>query len=229
MCQDIQQVSFYCGHQAKYWWGRSRFCLFAAGAGAEAAFHTTYIRFEQSNDICPKCITTKEVRSRGLVLPRGDFQKLVALEYKKTSDWYQETQAAKYVSDSQDTLSKLSKEDIAGLELQIRQNVAANLAKESFRAGSKVVLLRHLTMLPEVFDKKELVLFFASRYFENNKSRKLEGEYRKLSDIVRKARLERTFKTGFNMREPLPIGAPKAASPEVEEVGQALGDVKISN
>lgn len=73
--------------------------------------------------------------------------------------------------------------------------------------GGKVTLLRTITLLPDVFDHKDLVTFFASRYFggKNRVSKFEDWERRKLFGIVKHARLERTFRAGLNLTEPVPL------------------------
>ncbi|KAI8951748.1 hypothetical protein F4801DRAFT_578064 [Xylaria longipes] len=235
MCQDIQQVTFFCGHQNKFWWGKSRFCLFK-GEGA-SRFHTTYLAFARNNENCPRCQIVEYIKQQGKLLKRSEFKQMVEDRYEKTADFRQEQQAKKWESLSRKAHSELTGERIDDLELQIKESVAYYLYKDNCTPGSKVVLLRTLTTLPESFDVQELVRFFASRYFsEDNKERKLrEWERTKLFSIARHARLDRTFKDGLNLKEPLPLPtrqgitdpalAMKSAQEKIEE---GLANMAIS-
>ncbi|KAI0185610.1 hypothetical protein EV127DRAFT_412048 [Xylaria flabelliformis] len=205
MCQDIQQVTFFCGHQMKFWWGKSRFCLFA-GEGADR-FHTTYCSFERSNENCPRCQIVGRVKQQGALLKRSEFRKTVEDRYAKTKDCKEEQQAKKWESLSQKALSELTKERIHDLELQIQKSVVFYLSKDNFAPNSKIALLRTLIRLPDLFNIQELVRFFASRYFsEKNSDRTLQDwERKKLLSIAHHARLDRTFKDGLNREQPLPL------------------------
>ncbi|KAH8161620.1 hypothetical protein CIB48_g6624 [Xylaria polymorpha] len=174
MCQDIQQVTFFCGHQTKFWWGKSRFCLFTGDRATR--FHTTYLQFDRNEENCARCQVT------------------------------QRTGGKKWESLSQKARSELTAEKIAELELQIKETVAYYLYKDNCTPNSRVILLRTLTSLPDIFNVQELVRFFASRYFgEDNKERKLlDWERKKLFSVAHHARLDRTFKAGLNL-EPLPL------------------------
>ncbi|KAI0545178.1 hypothetical protein F4679DRAFT_588800 [Xylaria curta] len=205
MCQDIQQVTFFCGHQMKFWWGKSRFCLFT-GEGI-GRFHTTYLFFQRSNDNCPRCQIVERVKQQGRLLKRSEFRQTVEDVYAKTKDSKEEQQAKKWESLSQEALSELTAERIVDLELQIKESVVYFMSKDNFASKSKIILLRTLTRLPETFNIQELVRFFASRYFnKNNKERNLEDwERKQLFSIAHHVRLDRTFKDGLNMKEPLPL------------------------
>ncbi|KAI0449136.1 hypothetical protein F5B21DRAFT_495260 [Xylaria acuta] len=204
MCQDIQQVTFFCGHQIKFWWGKSRFCLFT-GEGA-SRFHTTYLDFARNDENCPRCQVVEHIKQQGKVLKRFEFRQMVEDGYAKTQDSREEEQAKKWESLSQKACSELTAERIADLEIQIKERVAFYLYKDNCTPNSKVALLRTLTTLPGVFNIQELVRFFASRYFsEDDTEKKLQDwERKKLFSIARRARLDRTFKAGLSMKEPLP-------------------------
>ncbi|KAI1743108.1 hypothetical protein F4680DRAFT_445577 [Xylaria scruposa] len=204
MCQDIQQVTFFCGHQMKFWWGKSRFCLFT-GEGTDR-FHTTYLFFERSDDSCPRCKIVERVKQQDKLLKRSEFRKTVEDIYAKTKDMKEEQQAKKWESLSQKALSELTTERIVDLELQIKESVVYYMSQEKFAPKSKIVLLRTLTRLPGTFNIQELVRFFASWYFNNNKDRNLQDwERKQLFTIAHHVRLDRTFKDGLNMKEPLPL------------------------
>ncbi|KAI1750287.1 hypothetical protein F4782DRAFT_509877 [Xylaria castorea] len=209
MCQDIQQVTFFCGHQTKFWWGKSRFCLFT-GEGA-SRFHTTYLSFARNDENCPRCLIVERIKQQGKLLKRSEFRQTVEDKYGKTQDSEEEQQARKWESSSQKARSELTAGEIADLELQIKENIAYYLDKNHCTPNSKTILLRTLTRLPEIFNIQELVRFFASRYFsENNKERKLQDwERKKLFNIAHHARLDRTLKAGLSLKEPLPLPARK--------------------
>ncbi|KAI3333703.1 hypothetical protein F4824DRAFT_470525 [Ustulina deusta] len=205
MCQDIQKVTFFCGHQMNFWWGKSRFCLFT-GAGA-ARFHTTYVSFERNEEKCPRCKIGKQIRQQGKAVKRAEFRQAVEEEYAKTPDAYQEETARKWESRAATACSDLTAARIAELQLQIKESVVFFLEMRRVRTGGKIALLRAIVGLPEVFDRQALVTFFASRYFAvGDEDRKLQDwERTKLFGIARHAGVARTFKAGLNLKEPVPL------------------------
>ncbi|KAJ8123204.1 hypothetical protein ONZ43_g786 [Nemania bipapillata] len=209
MCQDIQGVTFFCGHQISFWWGKSRFCLFT-GEGKDR-FHTTYTSFERSNEKCPRCKIAdrmkEQMKAQGKVIKGAEFRQLLDKRYSKTADSREEQSAKYWESLAAKDRSELTADRIADLQLQIMEQIVFYLRKPNITPGAKTILLRTITMLPDVFDRQKLVTFFASRYFrEDDVLRQFQDwERRKLFSIVRHARLDRTFKAGLNLETPIPL------------------------
>ncbi|KAJ2995867.1 hypothetical protein NUW58_g1154 [Xylaria curta] len=205
MCQDIQKVTFFCGHQVSFWWGKSRFCLFY-GHGP-SRFHTTYVSFVQSSDYCPRCKIGQLIKEEGKSMKSFEFRKEVESLYDVTVDSRQEQEARKWDSLAQKARSELTAAKIADLQLQIMERIIFYLSKGNITPGAKIALFRTITNLPDVFNRQELDTFFASRYF-GDKERKLEeSERKKLFTIAYRARLDRTFKAGLSLHEPVPMPA----------------------
>ncbi|KAI1188035.1 hypothetical protein F5B17DRAFT_430009 [Nemania serpens] len=179
MCQDIQKVTFYCGHQ-------SSFCL-TRNAHAARSANISRDRAAKQQRVCLK--------------------QAVENIYAKTQDAREEQQARHWETLAQKALSELTAKKVAELRDQIKERIASYLGKENMSPGGKVTLLRTITLLPDVFDHKDLVTFFASRYFggKNRVSKFEDWERRKLFGIVKHARLERTFRAGLNLTEPVPL------------------------
>lgn len=91
MCQDIQQVTFFCGHQTKFWWGKSRFCLFTGDRATR--FHTTYLQFDRNEENCARCQVTQRIKQQGKQLKRPEFRQMIEDGYAKTPDSQQEQEA----------------------------------------------------------------------------------------------------------------------------------------
>ncbi|KAI1423516.1 hypothetical protein F5Y12DRAFT_716317 [Xylaria sp. FL1777] len=204
MCQDIQKVTFLCGHQVSFWWGKSRFCLFT-GAGAER-FHTTYVSFGRDDEKCPRCKIIEQIKQRGRVMKRHEFRQAVEEEYAKTADSSQEERAKEFESLAQKARNELTAAKISELQLQIEGRIAFYLGKDNVTPGGKTVLLRTIIGLPEVFDRQQLVEFFASRYFKAGEVKTLEDwEKRKLLSIARHARLDTTLRRGLKLANHVPL------------------------
>ncbi|KAI0465888.1 hypothetical protein F4859DRAFT_519689 [Xylaria cf. heliscus] len=236
MCQDIQQVTFFCGHQIKFWYGKSRFCLFTGKATSR--FHTTYLFFDRNEEKCAWCQIVQHFKEEGESLKPSEFRQIVKDRYAETQDSLQEQEAKKWESLSEKAHSELTAERVADLENQIKVRIAFHLSKVNCTPGSKVILLRTLTRLPEIFNRQELVRFFASRYFsEGDKRGRLQGwERKQLFSIAHQARLERTFKAGLNLQEPLPLptrpsgGNPALAIQEQQEkIEEGLAKMAVSS
>ncbi|KAI0389129.1 hypothetical protein F5Y17DRAFT_473320 [Xylariaceae sp. FL0594] len=208
MCQDIQKLTYACGHQVHYWWARSRFCLFTGPASTR--FHLTYLYFEKSDDICPRCHVRADLREKGVVLPPDEYKARIESHIHPETA-YLEAEAARFMADSQKLLEKQTPEQMEELNKQCKDQIAFYLDKPNVTAGAKVVLLRTVTMLPEAFDRRELVLFLGSRYFKvNDNVRQLQDwERKKIFSCVRHAGLEITLKAGMALKTPLPLPAPR--------------------
>ncbi|KAI1145812.1 hypothetical protein F4825DRAFT_473463 [Nemania diffusa] len=205
MCQDIQKVTFHCGHQVSFWWGKSRFCLFTGEE--KGRFHTTYIFFERSGERCPRCKVVEKIRQQGKVMKGDVFRQIIEQQYAKTQDSREEVAAKYWENSAQKARSDLTAKQVTDLHLQIMERIVFYLSKDQVSAGSKTVLLRTITMLPEMFDRQKLVRFFASRYFGGDGQQKEfeEWERKKVFSIVRHVGLDRTFKAGLNSEQPIPL------------------------
>ncbi|KAJ3571030.1 hypothetical protein NPX13_g5519 [Xylaria arbuscula] len=197
MCQDIQQVSFTCGHQTKFWWLKSRFCLFTSNE--KAGFHVTYMSFARNSEKCMKCKIGKNIYEQGRVMKRADFRQAVEEQYKTTPDFSQEQSAKNFEAEARQAQSGLTNEKIAELQNQIKARIVEILNTETIKAGGKIVLLRTILGLPEIFDRKELVTLFGENYFRKaDKERQLErSEKTKLFSMARSAGFERTLQASL--------------------------------
>ncbi|KAI1119759.1 hypothetical protein F5Y10DRAFT_283802 [Nemania abortiva] len=229
MCQDIQKVTYTCFHQVSYFYGKSRFCLFT-GEG-EGRFHTTHVFYTQEKEIkdedgnvvdenkCPRCKIVEKIKATGGVKKGVKLRQAIETEYAKTRDSREEAGAKHYQAEARKAESQLTLEKIAELKLQIKERIVFYLSKENVSVGAKIVLLRTILSLPDVFNRPEMVKFFASRYFpEGDKERKFTNSERKqIFGMVHRARLDRTFKEGLNMGKPMPLPTCRNA----EKVGEA--------
>ncbi|KAI3324111.1 hypothetical protein HD806DRAFT_534428 [Xylariaceae sp. AK1471] len=230
MCQDIQKVTYFCGHQASFLWGKSRFCLFT-GAPAER-FHTTYVYFLHNEGMCPRCHIGDRVKAQGQKMKRFEFVKAVNDKYVNSPDWYAEEDAKKFESLTQKTRAELTAAKIEDLNQQVKEQIVFHLGKKKtddqgvtvtgLAFGAKVVMLRQITTLPEdVFDRKALVKFFASqcdvaRTFSVSERKKLER-------VAHKARLDITFKTGLASAPiPLPVRRQEKKLEEIPAAAEGL-------
>ncbi|KAK5635364.1 hypothetical protein RRF57_011076 [Xylaria bambusicola] len=200
MCQDIQQVSFSCGHQTKFWWFESRFCLFTDEEADR--FHTTYLFYSHSGNKCPRCKIGQQIKGQGKVMKRGDFQQQIEEWYVKTVDFAQEENAKKFEAEANEARRNLTGDRRAELKRQIKERIAFYLDEDETEPSVKVVLLSTILGLPDIFDRKELVALFAHLYFKKSDTeRKLEGwEKNKLFSAARKAGFERTLKANLKFR-----------------------------
>ncbi|TGJ82146.1 hypothetical protein E0Z10_g6595 [Xylaria hypoxylon] len=224
MCQDIQKVTFFCGHRVSFWWGKSRFCLFT-GEGVDR-FHTTYTSFKNDENKCPRCTVGDEIKKQGKVMKRDAFLEAVANKYGKTQDAREEKQAKKWETLDEESKANLTEAKKDDLRLQVKEQIAFYLGKDNMKPSGKIAMLRTILGLPDYHNHQELVRFFASRYFKaTDKNRALEDEERKkLFSITRRARLDRTLKAGLNLSQPipLPIREKKAEKGEPASHAQAV-------
>jgi hypothetical protein len=210
MCQDIQQLTYACGHQAHYLTARSRFCLFRGPASTR--FHTTYLYYDTSDEICPRCGIRAWLKEEGVVLPPEQYKEKIE-ENLEPDTRFAESEAARFETGARRALEAQSPAQMTELNMQVKEQIAFYLGKENVTPGAKVVLLRTVTMLPESFDLRQLVLFLGSRYFsEKDTTRQMQDwERRKNFATVRHVGLEITFKAGMALKTPLPLPAPRAA------------------
>ncbi|KAI1820680.1 hypothetical protein F4861DRAFT_49019 [Xylaria intraflava] len=207
MCQDLQKATFTCGHQGLYWWGRSRFCLFA-GQG-KGRYHTVYVKYERIEEQCPRCNLADNLKAKGL--KGGALKQAVADKYANSKDAKEEATATRFMTQA---IEQRRTADVEDLTQQIKERLAFYLSRENITRGVKVALLQTITRLDDMFPRQEIVTFFGSRYFAaDDTERKLRPwERREVDEIVRKARLERTFKAALAMTEPVPIPVRPAQS-----------------
>jgi len=144
------------------------------------------------------------------VLPPEQYQEEIE-KYVHPETRFLESEAVRFETEAQKALDARTPAEVAELNMQAKEQIAFYLGKDKVTPGAKVVLLRTVIMLPEVFDRRELVLFLGSRYFtEKDKTRQLEDwERRKIFAGVRHAGLEITLKAGMALKTPLPLPAPR--------------------
>ncbi|KAI0875411.1 hypothetical protein GGS24DRAFT_499889 [Hypoxylon argillaceum] len=205
MCQDIQKVTFHCGHQVSFWWGNSRFCLFTGEA--KDRFHTTYVFFERNGEKCPRCEVIEKIKQQGKVMKGAVLRQIIEKHYADTQDSREELSAKYWEGLAEKARSTLTAEQVVDLNSQVMERIVFYLGKDNVTPGSKTVLLRTITMLPDIFHHQKLVQFFASRYFgDNNRPKQFEEwERKKVFSIVRHVRLDRTFKAGLTLGQPIPL------------------------
>ncbi|KAI0532080.1 hypothetical protein GGR58DRAFT_507788 [Xylaria digitata] len=239
MCQDIQKVTFHCGHQVSFWWGKSRFCLFTGER--EDRFHTTYLFFAQDENKCPRCIVKDKIRNQGKVMKPREFHQAIEKRYTRTPDASQERHAKFWQSIADKASTGLTAAQITELQIQIKERIVFYLERNgNMSPGAKVALLRTILRLPSMFNQQMLVQFFASRYFKADDSERIleSWERRKLFDMAHHAGLDRTFKAGLNMTEPIPLPVRKEkavdASPDSpaqssqDQVEEDLANMSLS-
>ncbi|KAF2963606.1 hypothetical protein GQX73_g9975 [Xylaria multiplex] len=222
MCQDIQKVTFHCGHQVSFWWGKSRFCLFTGEGGDR--FHTTYLFFAQNENKCPRCNIKDKIKKEGKKMKSQEFNQETEKRYARTPDASQERQAKFWQSLADKASIGLAATQISELQIQIKERVVYYLERNgSMSPSAKVVLLRTLLRLPDMFNQQVLVRFFASHYFEADDSERIleVWERKKLFHMAHHAGLDRTLRAGLNMKEPIPLPVRKEkavnASPDSPE------------
>ena len=139
------------------------------------------------------------IRGNGKAMKREDFRQEVEAQYARTVDFAQEANAKKFESEAADYRRDLTEDRIAELQLQIKERIQFYLEADTMKPGGKIVLLRTILSLSEIFARKELVTLFGSRYFPKGvKKRKLErSEKNKLFSIARKAGFERALQASL--------------------------------
>ncbi|KAI1178606.1 hypothetical protein F4777DRAFT_575848 [Nemania sp. FL0916] len=198
MCQEIQQSTFSCSHQMKFWWGEARFCLFSGKP--DERFHVTYTRFDHQSEKCPKCKIGDKVRAEGKTTRGMAFRQAVEERYHQTLDYRQEQQGNHFQALADQAWGGLAARGISitDLRAQVKDNIALVLKGDKVTPGDKIVLLRTVTRLPQwLGNMKELIRFFGENYFHDKKHFE-PSEKRKVYSILQKERLERTFNEGLN-------------------------------
>ncbi|KAI0407136.1 hypothetical protein F4802DRAFT_595362 [Xylaria palmicola] len=194
MCQDIQAVTFGCGHQIKLGWGPSRFCLFK-GNGA-ARFHTVYTFFHRDDKNCTRCKIVQGAREKKQSTKRDAIDEA----YASTEDGRKEREAKVWASQAEKAHDELTPARIGQLQKEVKESVAYHLGRDNVTPSARITLLRAITNLPQGFNLKELVEFYACRCTgpSNDPEQLEEGELRKIIRVARQAGLERTLKAGLN-------------------------------
>ncbi|KAI1307062.1 hypothetical protein F5Y03DRAFT_405668 [Xylaria venustula] len=232
MCQYIQDVTFHCGHQRKLWGGDSYFCLFA-GEGSDQ-FHTAYISSIRNKDQCTRCKVRQEIKQRDKTLKRGEFDRAVESRYLETASAYHEAQAKKWESAAWTAQRKLTPPRIAELQVQIKERIVFFLEKPGLKINMKIELLQTILELPNVFDRRDLVTFYASYYLKvGDTVKKLEkSERNRLFATARCAGFERPLKKGLKLTEPVPLPVRKiqvvtsGAVPTMEDIEALIESVR---
>ncbi|KAI0973339.1 hypothetical protein F4678DRAFT_477797 [Xylaria arbuscula] len=224
MCQDIRDVTFHCGHRRKLWGGDAYFCLFTR-EGADQ-FHTAYISSVRNKDNCTWCQVREEIKQQDKALKRRDLDLAVESRYFETASAYHESQAKKWESAARSAQRKLTQDRITELQAQIKEHIFFYLERPGFNINMKIELLQTILELPDVFDRWDLVTFYASRYSTvGDTIRKLENrEPNRLFAVARRAGFEKTLKRGLELTEPLPLPVQKIRA-ESARAGLTMEDI----
>ncbi|KAI0103931.1 hypothetical protein GGR51DRAFT_561311 [Nemania sp. FL0031] len=244
MCRQIQNATYSCAHQYNFYWSKARFCLFT-GEG-QSRFHLAYVMHDFLDQICPRCEIGEKIKQNGGVKKGVKLRQAIEERYAATADYEQEQCGKRFVSESNKALAKLTTlKQIEELQLQIKERIVFYLDRVNVTPYSKTILLETVLSLPDMFKVPEVLTFFASWYFgkkddekkdekKDDKRQFQQWERKRVFSLVHGARLDRTFKAGLKLLEPmeLPVrnvpSASEGSAPQSEQEQIEEGIEKIS-